>query len=206
MRRTALLWCDRHCCLCKRPCGVDIEVDHLIPEAEGGTDTIANALPLCFDCHGKVHRYNERHPRGTKYFREELRTRRDQVYEEFTRPLVPPVICQITQALGGGKSRQLPDVGFLLQHHGDGLPVKVRVSLKINGLSLGSPYYNGERLWRLNPRHAISGHFSTPRRRYRGRLSIIVDHSIIDSLGYEHPRLPAEYAYKSNGNTWYLEP
>ena len=129
-RTKALLWSDRHCCLCKKACGVNIEVHHLVQESEGGGDDIDNAIPLCFDCHSEVMRYNEQHPRGTKYKVEELRVRREQVYEEFTRHLVPPVDSQITQMIPGGKPRAFPDVGFLLRHLGDYLPVRVRVIIE----------------------------------------------------------------------------
>src|SRR6516165_11946276 len=84
VRRTVLLWSDRHCCLCKKACGLDIEVDHIKPVAAGGTNAIDNAIPLCYKCHAKVHHYNDLHPRGTKYWNEELKIRREQVYEEFT--------------------------------------------------------------------------------------------------------------------------
>jgi hypothetical protein len=36
------------CCLCKE---FDIEVHHILPEAEGGPDTEENAAPLCGKCH-----------------------------------------------------------------------------------------------------------------------------------------------------------
>ena len=98
VRRMVLLWCDRHCCLCKRACGLDMEVDHLVPSATGGSDDADNALPLCFECHARAHRYNDKHPRGTEYFYQELRARRDQDYEQFTRYLAPPsapiLICR----------------------------------------------------------------------------------------------------------------
>ena len=29
VRKKVLLWCDRHCCLCRKPCGINIEVHHL---------------------------------------------------------------------------------------------------------------------------------------------------------------------------------
>src|SRR5258706_8287563 len=113
IRTKVLLWCDRHCCLCKKGCGMNIEVHHLVPEADGGGDDIDNAMPLCFDCHSDVNRYNNEHPRGTKYKIDELRNRREQVYEEFTRHLVPPIDAQITQAIPGG-SRIFPDVGVVI--------------------------------------------------------------------------------------------
>jgi len=31
-----LLWCDRHCCICEKACGIDIEFAHIDPR--GGND------------------------------------------------------------------------------------------------------------------------------------------------------------------------
>ena len=110
VRLQALLWCDRHCCLCKKACDIHIALHHLNPESEGGSNDIDNAMPLCFDCHAKVEHYNNQHPRGTKYNIKELKERREQVYEEFTRHLVPSVghqiipIVQRNRALGESHS------------------------------------------------------------------------------------------------------
>ncbi len=128
LRTTVLLWCDRHCCLCKKACGVNIEVHHIIPEASGGSNDIDNALPLCFNCHSEVSRYNTEQPMGTKYKPEELKARREQVYEEFTRHLVPPVHYEITNYLSPNQKREFPDVGFNLTHFGDSLPVRVHIA------------------------------------------------------------------------------
>lgn len=68
----------RRCCVCHRFCGVKIETDHIQPKAEGGTDEIANAIPLCFECHAEVHSYNNQHPRGRKVRVEELRAHKEQ--------------------------------------------------------------------------------------------------------------------------------
>ena len=38
-----LLWCDRHCCLCRKNAGPDIEIAHI--DIRGGND-IENASPL----------------------------------------------------------------------------------------------------------------------------------------------------------------
>ncbi|MCH7886137.1 MAG: HNH endonuclease [Planctomycetes bacterium] len=70
-RTNALLWCDRHCCQCKKQCGVNIEVHHIVPEVDGGDDDIENAIPLCFDCHCDVGGYCNKHPIGNKYYREQ---------------------------------------------------------------------------------------------------------------------------------------
>jgi len=93
-----LLWCARHCCLCGKNAGVGIEVAHL----ERNRSDIENAIPLCFDCHGAIGHYNVQHPRGRKYSSCELRSRRDQVYEQHTRHLVSPTNYRVTQAAPDG--------------------------------------------------------------------------------------------------------
>ena len=213
LRTKILLWCDRHCCLCKRACGINIEVHHIVPEAEGGSNEIDNAIPLCFDCHGTVQHYNPRHPIGTMYRVEELKPRREQVYEEFTRHLVPPVHYEVTQALPDGDSRQFPDVGFVLSHFGDSLPVKVRVIIEIvendgrlNRFSRG--HYSGDKLWHLNPRFVVSGHFNIPMEAQSRSdpLKLRVSVSIIDQYDREHFHLRVEYVYVADRNYWYAEP
>src|SRR4030095_13483185 len=98
----ALLWCDRHCCLCGKAAGVGIEVAHI----DRHKSDFDNAVPLCFDCHAAVGHYNREHPRGKKYSAQELRTRREQVYEQHTRYLVPPVQYSIQQAIPGTSQRR----------------------------------------------------------------------------------------------------
>src|SRR5271169_1644651 len=71
---------DRHCCLCRKKCGVNIEAHHIIPEAEGGLSTLDNGIPLCFDCHAEVGHYNDKHPKGNKFRTEELQATRDRIY------------------------------------------------------------------------------------------------------------------------------
>ena len=73
-----LVACHRCCCICHRFCGVKIEMDHIVPQAEGGEDTSDNAIPVCFECHAEIHSYNPKHPRGRKFQPEELRGHRDQ--------------------------------------------------------------------------------------------------------------------------------
>jgi hypothetical protein len=70
--------CHRRCCVCHRFCGVKMELDHMIPKAEGGPDTIDNAIPVCFECHAEIHAYNDNHPRGRKMRPEELRLHKEQ--------------------------------------------------------------------------------------------------------------------------------
>lgn len=73
-----LVRCHRRCCICHRFCGVKIEIDHIIPQAEGGPDTIDNAIPVCFECHAEIHSYNIKHPRGRKFRPEELKMHKEQ--------------------------------------------------------------------------------------------------------------------------------
>lgn len=76
-----LVACHRRCCICHRVCGVKIETDHIVPKSEGGTDDIANAIAVCFDCHAEIHSYNDKHPRGRKFRPEELRKHKEQWLE-----------------------------------------------------------------------------------------------------------------------------
>lgn len=70
--------CHRRCCICHRFCGVKMETDHILPKADGGTDAIDNAIPVCFECHAEIHSYNVKHPRGRKFQPEELRRHKDE--------------------------------------------------------------------------------------------------------------------------------
>lgn len=73
-----LVRCHRRCCVCHRFCGVKMETDHIVPKADGGTDDIDNAIPVCFECHAEIHGYNDKHPRGRKFLPEELRAHKEQ--------------------------------------------------------------------------------------------------------------------------------
>lgn len=73
-----LVKAHRHCCICHKNAGTNMEVHHIVPEANGGNDSRENGIPLCLDCHANVEHYNVRHPRGNKFTPEELRKHRDQ--------------------------------------------------------------------------------------------------------------------------------
>ena len=81
IKEKALIACKRHCVLCEREKGVNVECHHIIPRANGGLDTFENCIPLCFDCHSKVGAYNPMHPKGNKFSSEELKIRRDSFYQ-----------------------------------------------------------------------------------------------------------------------------
>jgi len=208
-----LLWCDRHCCLCGKACGTNIEIAHIIPKREVGKGDIDNAIPLCFDCHSEIGRYNEKHPKGNKYKPKELGARREQIYEEYTRHLVPPIYFNITQNLPNEQKRRLPDVGINVTHLGDSLPVKFSVAVQVflGGKDLGivkTSQYTGERLWNLNPRFGVKGHFSVPNEVVESTesLEIRVAVKVIDQYEREHQLLPLGWVYMRDKNSWYLEP
>ena len=70
--------CHRRCCICHRFCGVKMELDHMVPRADGGSSEIDNAIPVCFECHAEIHAYNDKHPRGRKFQPAELKLHKDQ--------------------------------------------------------------------------------------------------------------------------------
>lgn len=55
-----------------------METDHIKPKAEGGTDEIENAIPVCFECHAEIHAYNDKHPKGRKFTPEEIKGHKEQ--------------------------------------------------------------------------------------------------------------------------------
>lgn len=81
IKQQAIIASARHCCVCHRYKGVKIEVHHIIQEADGGPNTFENAIPLCFDCHSDAGHFNDRHPKGTKFSKQELLKSRDTWYE-----------------------------------------------------------------------------------------------------------------------------
>jgi hypothetical protein len=81
IKEDALVACQRCCCICHKFCGTKIEVAHIRAEAEGGPDTLDNAIPLCFDCHADMRSYDFKHPKGNKYSEAELRRHRDNWFE-----------------------------------------------------------------------------------------------------------------------------
>ena len=47
--------CGRHCCICRRFEPLHLQVNHIIPLSEGGTDDADNLIPVCLTCHSDVH-------------------------------------------------------------------------------------------------------------------------------------------------------
>jgi hypothetical protein len=210
-----LLWCDRHCCLCKKNCGTDIELAHINQKLnKKDINKIDNAMPLCYDCHAKIGHYNTEHPRGNKYTESELKTRREQIYEEFTRHLIPLMDFQITQTLIGGGLREFPDVGFEIRHLENRLPVKVLTLVDIyqGNKKVYNPggHYAKEKAWKINPGLRTQGHFTIPENivKKNGRISAIVNVEIIDEYERSHPLLPIEWVYETDKprQGWWYNP
>ena len=78
IREEALVKAQRHCCVCHEFAGRSINVHHINQEAEGGPNTLENAIVLCLRCHAEAGHYNLKHPLGTKYSPSELIRHRDQ--------------------------------------------------------------------------------------------------------------------------------
>jgi len=72
IKHKMLVLSARHCCVCHTYKGINIEIHHIKPQAEGGKDTLANAIALCFDCHANAGHYNPKHPKGLKLSQPEL--------------------------------------------------------------------------------------------------------------------------------------
>lgn len=80
IKTRAMVACGRCCCICHKFCGNNMEVHHIKAEADGGSNTFENAIPLCFDCHAEVRQYDPRHPKGIKFSEKELIQHRDNWY------------------------------------------------------------------------------------------------------------------------------
>ena len=214
-----LLWCDRHCCLCGKQCGGNIEIHHIDKEND---NTIENGIPLCFECHGLVHAY-KKNPKGSGFRPKELKTRRNQIYDKCTAYLVSPLNFEITQKIinrvDGRMSivyRPLPDAGFNITNTGNVFPMKVRVSLSIflgkrmieDFSSIKNYLYGGTKDWHLNPGNGVRGHFDVPREAVKSQkqLKVRIKIKIIDMYDHERNLLPVEYIYMRDKKDWYLEP
>ena len=80
IREEALVACGRHCCLCHKYSGTKMQVHHIKQEAQGGSNDLENAIPLCLDCHAEVQAYNPDHPIGTPFSESQLKRLRDNWY------------------------------------------------------------------------------------------------------------------------------
>ena len=81
IRQEALVRSHRRCCVCHEFGGRSVNVHHVVQEADGGPNTLPNAICLCLRCHAEAGHFNPRHPMGTKYSPAELLAHRNQWWE-----------------------------------------------------------------------------------------------------------------------------
>jgi hypothetical protein len=70
----------RHCSVCHRFKGLNLEIHHIVPKNDSGQDTFDNAICLCFDCHADAGHYFAGHPKGSRVTPNELIRQRDEWY------------------------------------------------------------------------------------------------------------------------------
>lgn len=180
---------------------------HLIPEEFGGTNDIDNAIALCTECRKEVGWYNPRHPRGD-FRAEELKPRREQVYEEFTRHLAPPLNYHITQTLSDRTELIFPEAAFVIRHQSDILPVRIRTAIAAvlpSGMKI--PFegiFSGDREWNLNPRFEFSDRFTVPSEAVESSDEIRLEVKVVitDMHDWPHTRLPVHFTRNAEKNTW----
>jgi len=213
-----LLWCDRHCCLCGKQCGTDIIVHHIEAEGENLSD-IDNAIPLCLQCHGKIKSYDPKHPWGTKYKIKEIKARRNQIYEKYTRHLVPPLLWYLLPRSGDRRKSplELPRIVIAIENHSlILLPIKLQVMVRafLGGEEIDvktnpkKPYYNKGIIWNLNAGHIFFGNFSLDEKRISNKEHLLVEVKVnaIDSYQRSHELLPNCYTYDRKKKSWFTEP
>lgn len=208
-----LLWCDRHCCLCEKPCGIDMEFAHL-PGSEN-SDNINDGIPVCSACHTEIGAYNPNHKKGTKYKPQELIKRREQVYEKYTRHLVPPIYYEITQLLLNGQKTKFPDIRFSIFHRGNFPSVRALVGTEIflgtkclKKAGAGKGHYSLDEAWNLNPGMGYQGRFIIEEKAINSskQLRIKVYVTVIDFYERPHDLLPVEWAYNREADLWWANP
>ena len=82
IKEEAMVRSARRCCVCREFKGLHLETHHITQEADGGTNTLDNAIVLCLDCHTSAGHYNLRHPRGTRFSPNELRKHREKHWDD----------------------------------------------------------------------------------------------------------------------------
>ena len=221
VRRKALLWSARHCCLCRKQCGLDIELHHIDPTLDlPHLNAIDNAIPVCYECHSKLEFSLLNSPRGSKFSQREIKDTRDQIYEEKTRHLVPVIMY------GPTNDFTFPQVRFCITNTDGTLNVRVRckVEIYVSGKLFGTPtrHDSGAHLWVCNPGLTVSGWFDLAnpaklkkRSAYSGvppheasgkKLRLRVHLTIIDVFEREHERIPVTWYFSWEKQEWVYDP
>ena len=87
--------CKRHCCVCLRWRGGNLQIHHIQPEAQGGPGTAENGIPVCFDCHAEI---ESKSNMGRRFTADELRRHREQwfgVVRDHSEKLLAPTIRDV---------------------------------------------------------------------------------------------------------------
>ena len=208
-----LLWSARHCGICGKPCGLDIEIAHIEQNGDHSQD---NATPAYYYCHANMGRYNTQHTLGNKYRFKEIKKTRDQIYEKYTSELIPSMLTTIHPRTTQANSI-LPKVAVSVNLVGRFIPVKARIiaTTYIDGKKIKrkippgeKPYYTGKITWNLNPGLTFFGNFTLPIKDINNftHLQIELRITIIDPYEREHELLPECHTYDRVKKSWFLEP
>ena len=211
-------WSARHCCFCGKPCTTNIEIHHIDGDHDNNVED--NLMPVCFDCHGELPRYNTEHPRGTRYREAEIKARREQIYELHTRPYlrqagikVSKFVAQARTPDGNPIERPLGDTSFTAQSHSTDLPICLRIHItpfqeETQLDAQLSDLYQGRDLWNLNPGQAVMGHFHLPITPESDpfRFRVEIHWSIVDVVEREHEMLPFSFVWSDSARDWWYDP
>ncbi len=204
-------WCSRHCCFCGKECATSIEIHHI--DGDHSNNQEDNLIPVCFDCHAHLGHYNPDHPRGNKYREEEIKARREQIYDKHTLPYVRHVDIQISRRLPDGNFRDWGDTSCTVRSNSTDLPIQMRLEISIYegesklDINIGD-IYMGKGIWNLNPGTIVFGHFTFSAKEdldpfeYRVQLQW----SIVDMLNREHPMLPTSFVWNDLEGDWWYDP
>jgi len=215
VKTKCLLWSNRHCCICDKECGLDIEVAHIDPK---GGEVFENAIPVCYTHHAQIGRYITEHPKGNKYRIIELTKRREQIYEKYTRHLVPPLLFYIVPRMSDPRpfAYELPRVGFVIENHGVNLRIRLKVRIRafLGGKEINiqtdprKQYYTEGITWNLNAGHNFFGNFSIDKKCVESKEDLILEVRVtaIDTYDRPHDLLPTCYTYVPKKKCWYTEP
>jgi len=80
--------CGRHCCICHRFRPIRLQVHHILPVSEDGTDDPDNLIALCQTCHSDVH---TKVPFTRRFTTQELKQHRDQVIKLVSNGKLVPI-------------------------------------------------------------------------------------------------------------------
>ena len=198
---------------------MNIQAAHIEPRKRNASWGIDNAIPLCLNCHQKIFSYSDKHPLGSKYTTEELKARRDEVYEKYTRHLVPEFGFMITQNSPPWYTRDYPSVGFILflSRMQDPQPVGFRIVVTafLDGRNRGTTadrHYSGRKIWQQpqpsrDGAEMFWGNFTSPVAEMRNgqHLEFRVRVTAIDKYEREHAKTKT-WAHDPKNNYWYPEP